>query len=779
MRQRRILERGERSYSSVIQGSNGQSVDLATADIDISAITLADQELNAKLLEESKKASEKFNNRRGRKFTPMQKEAAVENGMEESSPESSPELPKEGVSHKSIAEEERVGAEGDSDPEEVKGISRKDSDDIDVKADIIKAIGPITGDRPPKSSLSSSKIRQEKKTKRPTFKQPMPELAEDTEFETCEDTGPTSPLLSNGTLEAMSEGCKDVCSVDSAAECSIQPEGTVKWEGGEGENKQRKSSILSDSLLKALGLKKGDGDPNTSLTEQEVEEKYNSLTFAFKTDRMTLEHRFKLQQHQRNVVEQNLQEEMREHTTVVQSLERRCAEDEIARTDINKLKQHIDVMQYAFVKLASKAEGYGAVQQEERLSRAAEIMVSHVENIKRLLDRERAELAEAKRLLKDNKILMRGNSTNSLGLHDDTEGSRLRRSSTLTSPSMKHSLHGFVRQKIMRKSTVTSDPTDLDEAGRRRASVAAVLGFGSNASGQTTHATNHNRALSVPVAIGTKSLQFMRKDGRGRFASLANAALMDRSSMGPGLLGGRSILDTHKEKEGEETNRGGTSPRLGMPDKPKKKLSISLSSPALRVSEHPMSPTRSLSNESQTSFSKSPVPSPTGSASPCPSPTTPEPASSPEGEPEVPQERSKQEMEIFQEGFEQGVRSQISQELSDLREQQRVLCENLEEIMEAADDEEEEDTLKKSDKQPVIRWLQQYSRNIPWSRASRLGRLFLTGALFLLALISVVWTLLPVERCQGGLIIRSDLWESFKTILGPYTGLSNPLPPPT
>ena len=50
--------------------SNGQLVDLTKADIDVTVITPSDQELNEKLLAESRKVSEKFQNRRGRRFSP-------------------------------------------------------------------------------------------------------------------------------------------------------------------------------------------------------------------------------------------------------------------------------------------------------------------------------------------------------------------------------------------------------------------------------------------------------------------------------------------------------------------------------------------------------------------------------------------------------------------------------------------------------------------------------------------------------------------------------------
>ncbi|XP_041453308.1 uncharacterized protein LOC121406342 isoform X3 [Lytechinus variegatus] len=756
MRQRRSLER-ERKYSGVIQASNGEMVDLTTADIDVSSISPADHALNEKLLSESRKISEKFDNRRGRRFSPAKKGDDVVS--DDTSPDSSPEPLKDDMSPSLITQEERVGAEGDSDPEEEKAKSRKDSDDFDVKADLMKAIGPIKTDSTPKSALSSSKLRQEKKAKRPVFKlhAPMPELSEEGSEDTC--------LLPNGTLESLETVTEstDTCKVEVPLECSIKEEGEVKWEGGEGEPKQRKSSILSETLLKALGLKKGEGDKKAVLTEQEVEDKYNSLTFAFKTDRLTLEQRYKLQQHQRNVIEKNLQDELRDHAGVVQSLERRCAEDEIARTDINKLKQHIDVIQYALVKLASKAEGFGAVQQEDRLSRASDVMVTYVENIKRSLEKERSELTEAKRVLHENKILLRGTS---LASDDSDSGGRLRRSSTLTSPAMKRpcgdqqSLHGIVRQKLMRKTPSISDIINESDESKRRASVAAVLGFGTTPAGASSLAKNHNRAQSVPTAVSLKTIPFFQGDGRNRFASLANAALVDRSLTSP--LAGRGSLETCKEGESEKQKQD--SPRFSEVNK--KKLSISLSGGS-HIPELPqLSPIKPMTPPASSPTMKSPLLS-----------STPVVISE-DGDRKNNGERTKTEEEIYQQGFEQGVRSQISQELDDLRDQQRALCENLEEIMEAADDEEEDENEKNSETQPMLKWFQQYSKTIPWSRASRIGRLVLTGTLFILAIISIIGTILPLERCSGGATLLSAPWEEVVRVLGPYTNIYHPRPPP-
>ncbi len=55
-------------------------------------------------------------------------------------------------------------------------------------------------------------------------------------------------------------------------------------------------------------------------------------------------------------------------------------------------------------RVSSSAEVYGAVQQEARISRAIEIMLLHVDNLKRIYEREHAELEEAKKILADHNL---------------------------------------------------------------------------------------------------------------------------------------------------------------------------------------------------------------------------------------------------------------------------------------------------------------------------------------------------------------------------------------
>ena len=77
-------------------------------------------------------------------------------------------------------------------------------------------------------------------------------------------------------------------------------------------------------------------------------------------------------------------------------MNRVCLDAE-TREVLSRLGQQIDVLRQSAERVSSSAEVYGAVQQEARISRAIEIMLLHVDNLKRIYEREHIELEEAKK----------------------------------------------------------------------------------------------------------------------------------------------------------------------------------------------------------------------------------------------------------------------------------------------------------------------------------------------------------------------------------------------
>ncbi|KAI1230955.1 hypothetical protein IHE44_0008391, partial [Lamprotornis superbus] len=162
------------------------------------------------------------------------------------------------------------------------------------------------------------------------------------------------------------------------------------------------------------------------------------LALAFRCDVFTLQQRVQVEKRARDAAEENIQEELGQcraalevgghqdralaragiiqpqrgldnskcqlqqlHPFPLQRLGRSCANAGCKET-LEQLQHNLAVLSAAVERATSAAEKLGAVHQEARMSRAAEVMVQHVENLKRHHMREHAELEEMKRLIQQN-----------------------------------------------------------------------------------------------------------------------------------------------------------------------------------------------------------------------------------------------------------------------------------------------------------------------------------------------------------------------------------------
>ncbi|NXA65809.1 LRMP protein, partial [Mohoua ochrocephala] len=125
------------------------------------------------------------------------------------------------------------------------------------------------------------------------------------------------------------------------------------------------------------------------------------LALAFRCDMFTLQQRVEVEKRARDAAEENIQEELGQCRAALERLGRSCASAGCKET-LEQLQHNLAVLSAAVERATSAAEKLGAVHQEARMSRAAEVMVQHVENLKRHHMREHAELEEMKRLIQQN-----------------------------------------------------------------------------------------------------------------------------------------------------------------------------------------------------------------------------------------------------------------------------------------------------------------------------------------------------------------------------------------
>ncbi|XP_042655941.1 inositol 1,4,5-triphosphate receptor associated 2-like isoform X2 [Tyto alba] len=149
------------------------------------------------------------------------------------------------------------------------------------------------------------------------------------------------------------------------------------------------------SVLERLGLHR------VALTEQDVEAAFAHLALAFRCDVFTLRQRMQVEKRARDAAEDNIQEELGQCRAALERLGPSCT-DAGCKEMLEQLQHSLAVLAAAVERATGAAEKLGAVHQEARMSRAAEVMVQHVENLKRHHRREHAELEEMKRLIQQN-----------------------------------------------------------------------------------------------------------------------------------------------------------------------------------------------------------------------------------------------------------------------------------------------------------------------------------------------------------------------------------------
>ncbi|EGV97864.1 Lymphoid-restricted membrane protein [Cricetulus griseus] len=141
---------------------------------------------------------------------------------------------------------------------------------------------------------------------------------------------------------------------------------------------------------------------NTSASEKEVEAEFLRLSLGLKCDWFTLEKRVRLEERSRDLAEENLKKEITNCLKLLESLAPLCEDDNQAQEIIKKLEKSIAFLSQCTTRVASRAEMLGAINQESRVSKAVEVMIQHVENLKRMYAKEHAELGELKQALLQN-----------------------------------------------------------------------------------------------------------------------------------------------------------------------------------------------------------------------------------------------------------------------------------------------------------------------------------------------------------------------------------------
>uniref|UniRef100_A0A3Q2ZXJ9 Lymphoid-restricted membrane protein n=1 Tax=Kryptolebias marmoratus TaxID=37003 RepID=A0A3Q2ZXJ9_KRYMA len=142
--------------------------------------------------------------------------------------------------------------------------------------------------------------------------------------------------------------------------------------------------LLSGHLFVALGFTSAE---------------FQRLALGFKCDMFTLEKRLRLEERSRDLAEENVRREVSSCQGLLQALIPLCEDDSQSMEIIQRLQKNLEILIQSMTRVSSRSEMLGAIHQENRIGKAVEVMIQHVENLRRTYTKEHAELLELREAL--------------------------------------------------------------------------------------------------------------------------------------------------------------------------------------------------------------------------------------------------------------------------------------------------------------------------------------------------------------------------------------------
>ncbi|XP_043093750.1 inositol 1,4,5-triphosphate receptor associated 2 isoform X3 [Puntigrus tetrazona] len=182
--------------------------------------------------------------------------------------------------------------------------------------------------------------------------------------------------------------------------------------------KEGDASVISENASDSTK----DDKNSLSPSDKEIEAEFHRLSLGFKCDMFTLEKRLRLEERSRDLAEENVRKEVNSCKGLLQALIPRCEEDNQSMEIIHRLQKNLEVLIQSMTRVSSRSEMLGAIHQETRVGKTVEVMIQHVENLRRMYTKEHAELVELRENLTPNE--------RSFGSHTERDDFRNKKQST-------------------------------------------------------------------------------------------------------------------------------------------------------------------------------------------------------------------------------------------------------------------------------------------------------------------------------------------------------------
>ncbi|XP_072233428.1 inositol 1,4,5-triphosphate receptor associated 2 isoform X2 [Leuresthes tenuis] len=164
-------------------------------------------------------------------------------------------------------------------------------------------------------------------------------------------------------------------------------------ETSKAAEKESESPVLADTSKDRNSL---------SPSDKEIEAEFQRLALGFKCDMFTLEKRLHLEERSRDLAEENVRREVSSCQGLLQALTPLCEDESQSMEIIQRLQKNLDILTQSMTRVSSRSEMLGAIHQENRIGKAVEVMIQHVENLRRTYTKEHAELLELREALMQN-----------------------------------------------------------------------------------------------------------------------------------------------------------------------------------------------------------------------------------------------------------------------------------------------------------------------------------------------------------------------------------------
>ncbi|XP_069012717.1 inositol 1,4,5-triphosphate receptor associated 2 isoform X3 [Embiotoca jacksoni] len=267
--------------------------------------------------------------------------------------------------------------------------------------------------------------------------------------------------------------------------------------------KESETSILSDTS----GTLKEDKN-SLSPNDKEIESlscfqaEFQRLALGFKCDMFTLEKRLRLEERSRDLAEENVRREVSSCQGLLQALTPLCEDDNQSMEIILRLQKNLDILIQSMTRVSSRSEMLGAIHQESRIGKAVEVMIQHVENLRRMYTKEHAELLELRETLMQNE--------RSFGSHterDDLRGKKQSPSQYYKSSVRRVSIAAIPRSGAPNMQFDTPKTQDGSEAETERLTRRSPW----NVAGKNGARPPLKRFVSSAAWVETEEPSFMMK----------------------------------------------------------------------------------------------------------------------------------------------------------------------------------------------------------------------------------------------------------------------------